>query len=147
MTNTIECPECATVQPPGPMCSNANCNATIPLHVWPPVKVRVERKRSRDGARQRDEGIARASQGSLKEWREAAREAVRRVAANASSLTTDDVWDELDRVGMSDVREPRAMGAVMLSMVKAGVIASTDRTRLSMRPECHRRPVRVWRVL
>jgi hypothetical protein len=44
-------------------------------------------------------------------------------------------------------REPRAIGAMMTNAAKAGVIAPTNRYTPSARPECHRRPVKIWKSL
>jgi len=60
------------------------------------------------------------------------------------TMTADDIYPLM---GGLVCREPRAMGAVMSKLSDAGLIEATDRTVKSTRPECHRRPIRVWRVL
>jgi hypothetical protein len=57
-------------------------------------------------------------------------------------FTTDDVWAI---VHDWEVREPRALCAVMLRAAHLGWISRTDRVRYSQRPVNHRRPVAVWR--
>jgi hypothetical protein len=78
-------------------------------------------------------------------WREKAAEAVVAVAAQFAEFTTDEVWAALgEAAGAGD---PRAMGAVMEAAAARGAITKTTRHRPSTRPECHRRPVRIWRSL
>ena len=88
------------------------------------------------------EGIGRARDGADPEWYAAAMRAVRR---RVGEFTTDDVWQELDGFGYV-TSEPRAMGAVMRQAALDGVVVATDRYRKSIRPECHARPVRVWKA-
>lgn len=92
------------------------------------------------------------------EWRLA--DAIERVDANApvswmtvaakiarnltGEWTTDDVWRELDRLGIEPPHEPRAMGAITRALSHAGLIAKTGRTVKSERAECHRRDITVW---
>jgi hypothetical protein len=76
-------------------------------------------------------------------WRELAMRAVRGLAARFDEFTTDEVWEELGpevRVG-----DPRGISAVMQEAAKEGLISRTKRDRPSTRPECHHRPVRIWR--
>lgn len=91
----------------------------------------------------RDAAIARAGDNAAT-WVERAEAAVCRLAGMRGEFTTDEVWAEL---GDDAPPEPRAMGAVMRALAGVGVIEATDRTRESVRPGCHRRPVRVWRSL
>lgn len=78
-------------------------------------------------------------------WRAAAREAVRAVAERGGYFTTDDVWHELERTG-SVTHDGRALGSVVKWAAKQGLCAGTDEYRPSRRPECHQRPVKVWRA-
>lgn len=91
----------------------------------------------------RDDAIDRVERGS-EEWQRDALDAVRQLATKLPELTTDDLWRAVDR---PDDLEPRAMGAVMRSAVRAGLVERTDRTRKSVRVACHRRDVRIWRSL
>ena len=58
-------------------------------------------------------------------------------------FSTDNLWDDLP----ADIttREPRAMGAVMRRAANLGLITNTGTFEKSHRPECHRRPVALWR--
>jgi hypothetical protein len=77
------------------------------------------------------------------EWIERAYQAVRTLATKNAIFTSDDVWVAVE----GEPREPRAMGAAMRRAALDGIIVATDRTVLSLRPNCHRRPIRVWRSL
>lgn len=77
------------------------------------------------------------------DWLRSALVAARIVCVNREEFTTDAVWVLIPEAP----NEPRAIGAVMRKVKALGWAKPTDRTELSRRPECHRRPVRVWRSL
>lgn len=96
-----------------------------------------------------DLAIDRAEAGADPAWLAAAYAAIGKVCAMRAAgedLTTDAVWCVLERDGVPPPREPRAIAAVMRRAAKCGLIEKTDRTKESVRPECHGRPVSVWRV-
>ena len=72
-----------------------------------------------------------------------ARDRIDTLARRQATLTTDDVWAAIG----SPADEPRILGNVMRQAAQDGVIAAIDRYIPSTRPECHCRPVRVWRSL
>lgn len=76
------------------------------------------------------------------DWSLRALAAVKAVARGQNTLTTDDLWKIVE-----PPEEPRAMGSVMRTAVRAGWISKTDRTVESTRSDCHRRPLAVWRSL
>lgn len=78
------------------------------------------------------------------DWFHAAAWAIRWCALDSEAFTTDDVWNLLHEIAYPLPHEPRAMGAAMKRAQAAGVCTATDRTRVSHRPDCHARPVRVW---
>ena len=98
------------------------------------------------GALLRDEAMARVNANANDVWKIDARRAVEDCAAVLEVLTTDDVWALLKGTG-STTTDNRAMGPLMLKAATDGILRHTDKTRLSRRPQCHRRPVRVWRSL
>lgn len=75
-------------------------------------------------------------------WLDEARQVVRRLAETHREFTTDDVWRSLP-----STREPRALGAVMRWAATERIAENTHQTVPSTRPECHARPVAVWRSL
>lgn len=87
---------------------------------------RVERNRELDAA-----------------WQDAAIREVETLARSRDEFTTDDVWEVLNM----PPREGRQIGALMAACRARGFIEKTDATRPSDRPNCNRRPVRVWRSL
>lgn len=91
----------------------------------------------------RDEAIERVGANAPVGWKEQARVAVK-AAMLRGEFTTDEVWEWLDAQGYQ-TRERRALGAVMKQMERDGEIRPTGQWRQSLRPECHARPVRVWR--
>lgn len=93
----------------------------------------------------RDRAIRRVGTSSRPEWRAAIRAAICDIAATHSTFTTDEVWQYCEDHGISNPSEPRALGAVMRDVASSGVIEPTNEYRLSARPTCHRRPIRVWR--
>ena len=100
-----------------------------------------------EGTRRRDAAIDQARDHAPEDWYRLANRAVVEVTRTHGLFTTDDVWAVLDRWDAPAPPEPRAMGAVMRDIGRSRVAVPTDRTRLSERPECHRRPLRVWRRL
>jgi hypothetical protein len=92
----------------------------------------------------RDRGIARAGAHASPVFTDTALEVVRALVLQKPELTTDDVWEELDRRGCH-TREGRALGSVMRQAASEGLIEPTDTYRQSERVACHRRPLRVWK--
>lgn len=99
----------------------------------------MERTVSR-ATRARDVALAVVDDGTDDEWRRAARKALKRVAKRKKKFTTDDIWRIL-----SDTRENRAMGPIMLWGARQGICERTDRTVLTTRVSNHARPLTVWR--
>jgi hypothetical protein len=93
----------------------------------------------------RDEAIAQVEANADLNWMAAAHTAVVLLAINCDEFSTDEMWEALREV--EPTHEPRAMGAVMRAAARHGLIVKTDRVRNSVRPECHARPVAIWRSL
>jgi len=91
-------------------------------------------------AQARDEAIARVEEHAPIDWMEQARRTVLRLSEGRAFFTSDDVWEIL-----GSPPEPRALGAVMQRLSREGKIQATREWRQSVRPECHARPVRVWK--
>lgn len=92
-----------------------------------------------------DQALATVSSHADHRWVVSARKAVAHVAASGKPFTTDEVWDALGAEWDVSTHERRALGAVMRWAVRRGICEPTDDYRPSSRPECHKRPVRVWR--
>lgn len=96
------------------------------------------------GEKQKNEGIEAAYRGADTEWKRAAIECLQRMIKTQKYVTSEDVVLELNKRGIT-TSENRAMGAIMQSFSRAGLIESTGQFTTSRRPECHKSPVRVWR--
>lgn len=101
---------------------------------------------SEEGKRRRDEAIQRVGENASVSWKDAAREAVNLICRSGHPFTTDEVWQVLkdNFPGIPKPREPRAIGAIMSSAARRGLIRPTGEMTPSLRPEDHRRPVTVW---
>lgn len=94
-----------------------------------------------EGIRRRDEALVTVLANM--EWKDLAEDAVTWCARMRPTFTTDDVWKRMMQVDPeATVSEPRGLGAVM---ARNDSIIPTGQYVPSERPECHRRPVRVWR--
>jgi len=90
------------------------------------------------------EGMERAVAGSG-EWKHFAIIAIERVARRQRYLTADDVWEELDRMGVARPREPRAMG-IMKSKAAGQFIKLCGMSKTEM-PSGHGHPFGRWESL
>ena len=97
-----------------------------------------------ESARRRDDAIDAVERGAPVDFKSAALECVLLLAKNRKEFTTDAVWYLLGKGGVQSPPEPRAMGAIMRIAASNGWVEATDRTALSVRTPCHRRPIRVW---
>lgn len=95
-----------------------------------------------EGRAAADEAIARVAENADPSWLAEAQAAVRLLAETRREFTTDDVWRLVP-----STREPRALGAVMRWAATERLVENTQQTVPSTRPECHARPVTVWRSL
>jgi hypothetical protein len=93
----------------------------------------------------RNEAINKVDANTDAFWKKAADWAVGVTAMTKADFSTDDVWEQLHWLGVQVPHEPRALGAVMVRANRLGQITPTDRIVQSKRPECHARPVRVWK--
>lgn len=90
----------------------------------------------------RDEAIGRVDRAADDDWKEEALSTVRSLARTRPFLTADDVW----RI-VSEVREPRALGAVMTRARRKGWIEPTEDFEPTERVVAHSKPMRIWRSL
>lgn len=98
---------------------------------------------SKEGEIRRDEAMDRAESHASPEWLREAYETVRRVASRKPYFTSADIWE----AGLSMPHEPRALGPVMSSCERDGIICATREYRATNRPSRHAAPVRVWKSL
>jgi hypothetical protein len=93
----------------------------------------------------RDTALAQVEDHASPAFLAAAEVALYVVAKRSPTLTTDDVWRELD--GRNEPHEPRAMGPVMMRGKANGWIVPTPSVENSEMVDCHSRPKRVWQSL
>lgn len=91
----------------------------------------------------RRDAALRDVEAGAEKWVAAIVDIVRRLASGYE-FTTDQLWQVAIALGMK-VGEPRAMGAVLNNARRVGLVEATGNYRKSERPECHARPVLVWR--
>ena len=99
------------------------------------------------GTALRDAAMAQVDAAAPPDWRSDAEQAVLYVARRRERFTTDAVWAVLDNWLVAQPPEPRALGPLMKSACSWGWCEPTPVWHLSVRPACHRRPVRVYRSL
>lgn len=97
--------------------------------------------------RLKQEGMARAHRAADPEWQRFMLRALKQVASRQKFFCTDDIERIRHSYDGPTTHENRALGPLMLSAKKDGLIAPTDRWVMSIQPFNHRRPVRVWRSL
>ena len=121
--------------------------STLPLFDHPAV---VQNRRQDDvlspGAtarRVRDEALTRVTRHAASGFLSDALTAIRRVASQRESFTTDEVIPELS-VATHDLR---ALGAAMRKAQEEKLIQPTDRFRNTNRVSRHHAPIRVWASL
>jgi hypothetical protein len=94
-----------------------------------------------EGRRRRDEAMDHVNNPP---WRSFAERALRQVARRQASVTSDDVWAELDRMEIPRPAEGRAMGPVMMAGVKEGLIVPSGYAS-GRNPKHHADVMRVYR--
>lgn len=90
------------------------------------------------------DGMERAYEHAVYDWKSEAEKAVRQTAVEMDEFTTDDVWVRIP--GEFKTHEHRAMGAVIRKAKRDGHIESTGQWRCSSHRTCHGRPKKVWRT-
>lgn len=99
----------------------------------------------RQGELFKADGMQRAEMHAPVSWRGSAELALQYVAKRRPELTTDPVWSVLESWGIEMPPEPRAIGPLMKAACGWGWLEPTGRTHKSVRPDCHRRPLAVYR--
>jgi hypothetical protein len=92
-----------------------------------------------------NDGMEASYRHSTTEYKEAARERLHWLVSNYSEFTSDDIVNHLNRIGV--VGNHSALGAIIRSAERVGLIVFSGRFAESNRPELHKRSVRVWRSL
>ena len=91
----------------------------------------------------RDEALRRVASATDPSWATNIENIILGLATD--TFTTDDVWQAASDANLDVPHEPRALGAILHRLARQQMIVATDRYIASLRPACHRRPIRVWR--
>lgn len=91
----------------------------------------------------RDEALHRVASATDPSWATDIQNIILGLATD--TFTTDDIWQAATDANLGIPREPRALGAIMHRLAKQHHIIPTETYIPSLRPACHRRPIRVWR--
>jgi hypothetical protein len=95
-----------------------------------------------------EQAIERVGLNADQLWAIEALKVVEMLSIERHDFTTDDVWEWMNQLHPTmTTHEPRAMGAIMRRASQSRLCVPTERYINSMRPECHRRPLRVWKGL
>jgi hypothetical protein len=92
----------------------------------------------------RDEGIQQVGDNANAAWTNLVLQIIKQLSSQSLTLTSDDVWLELQKYPEIQTHQPSAMGAMFRRAFSIGLISSTDNFVLSKRPSSHARPIRVW---
>lgn len=95
----------------------------------------------------RDEALSQVAAPAIAViWSVAAYDALVAVARRQEHLTSDDVWAELEVMGITPPPERRAMGPIMVKAAKAGIVVHTGYVR-GANPKHHANPHGGYRSL
>lgn len=96
---------------------------------------------TKSGAQLRDEALEAVDDPP---WKAFALQALEKVARRQDELSSEDVWEELEIMGIPKPSEGRAMGPVLMAAVKSGWIIP-DRYEHATNPKHHAMPKRIYR--
>jgi hypothetical protein len=102
---------------------------------------------ARLGTQKRDAAMAQVEAHASVSWSGSVEQAIYYVAQHRQLFTTDAVWAVLRSWDIVAPAEPRAMGPLMKNACRWGWCVPTGDHWMSVRPECHRRPIAVYRSL
>ena len=91
----------------------------------------------------RDKAIAQVATNTDPTWATDIENIITRLATD--TFTTDDIWQAATDANLTMPHEPRALGAILHRLARRRIIVATNQYVPSLRPACHRRPIRVWR--
>ncbi len=91
-------------------------------------------------------GIEASYRNTSSYWREEAGQALQVLARLQTYITSEDVITLLEKKGVVTSNN-KAMGAVMVSAHRSGLIKPTNEWRTSKLKRRHHAPVRVWQVV
>ena len=105
----------------------------------------MEQRTLFDAMAERDAAISKVEGNTDSNWLRAVETVIKMLAkSRVNGFTTDDVWEQLDKMGMTgQVHDNRALGPVMSRSARSKIIVATGRYAPSLRRHCA--PIKVWR--
>lgn len=95
------------------------------------------------GLIRRDKGMLLVKESAGPEWVDEAEKVIHKLSTELSTFTSDDIW----AAGLSRPKNSKALGPVLTSVARAGVIEATGDFRQTTQASRNGAPVRVWRSL
>ena len=88
-----------------------------------------------DAMAERDAAVNKVESNTDSNWLRAAETVIKMLAkSRVNGFTTDDVWEQLDRIGMTgQVHDNRALGPVMSRCARSKIIVATGQYAPSVR--------------
>ena len=105
----------------------------------------MEQRTLFDAMAERDAAVKKVEGNTDSNWLRAAETVIKMLAkSRVKGFTTDDVWEQLDKMGMTgQVHDNRALGPVMSRCARSKIIVATGQYAPSLRRHCA--PIKVWR--
>jgi hypothetical protein len=92
----------------------------------------------------RDEALDKVEENANAQWTDLVLQIIKDLVAKSPTITSDDVWLELQNYPAITTHQPSAMGAMFRAASYQNLITATDSFISSKRPSSHARPIRVW---
>ena len=77
-------------------------------------------------------------------WWHKTKDVIHTLAKANTNFTSDEVWAELDRLGIPRPHQPTALGSVFRACCQAGWISKSGKYKPSTQPTNHQRDVAIW---
>lgn len=90
-----------------------------------------------------DDYLEQVEANAAADWKLEATKIFRRLASGSESFTADDVWAELEKIGVA-THEPRAMGPIAQLALREKWVTHDGYSK-SKRRSCHNRPITVYK--
>jgi hypothetical protein len=100
------------------------------------------------GEKLKEQGVKRVAHSHGESWMQLALKGVKFCCKQKQYFTTDQIHAVLRAMKhLEEPKDKRVLGALMKRAHKLRWCVPTERMEKSRRPECHRRPLTVWKSL
>lgn len=107
----------------------------------------IESVKQNKEIKNKHEAIDEVEKNANSVWLHTAQSVVEKLARTKSVFSSDDVWQELDRMQMPRPHEPSAMGAVFRNCARNKICRKTGRYFPSKQPTNHQRDIAEWECI